>query len=186
MMTITPIPHISKIVKGIINIRGEDILVVSLRSHFGLTEEELQLYTPLLLLKLQGRSLVLIVDAVLDVVTLPLEKVTNLQNILPEGIENIPMLRGISYHNNEAVLVLDPDHLFYDQHILTHNPIEPRTSAISDMYVSNMPIEDALVSALDAKPIKKRKPVAKSAPVEEDALTPALLPEQLPTEDASS
>ncbi len=36
MMTITPIPHLSKIVKGTINVRGQDILAISLRNHFGM------------------------------------------------------------------------------------------------------------------------------------------------------
>jgi len=139
MMTITPIPHISKIVKGTINVRGEDVLVVSLRSHFGLAEEELQLYTPLLLLKLHNRLLALVVDSVLDVMTIPMEKVTNLQNILPEGIENIPMLRGISYHDNEAILVLDPDHLFYNQQVLAQHPGEMTASVDSDKPVPNTP-----------------------------------------------
>jgi purine-binding chemotaxis protein CheW len=124
MMLITPIPHISKIVKGTINIRGEDVLVINLRSHFGVEEIDLQLYTPLLLLKLNDRLLALIVDAVLDVTSLPLEKLTSLQNILPEGIEDSPMLRGVTYHNDETILVLDPERLFYNQHPI-QRPIDP-------------------------------------------------------------
>lgn len=153
MMIITPIPHMTRIVKGTINIRGEDVLVINLRSHFGLEEIELQLYTPLLLLKLNGRLLALIVDAVLDVMNLPLEKVTSLQNILPEGIENIPMLRGVSYHNDESILVLEPDHLFYNQHALIQYPIEPRANVVLDMPVA------------EKKPVAKKTPAAKKIPV---------------------
>jgi purine-binding chemotaxis protein CheW len=122
MMTVTPIPHISKIVKGTVNIRGEDVLVVSLRSHFGMEESEPQLYTPLLLTKLNGRSLALIVDAVMDVMNLPVENLTGLGNILPEGIENIPMLKGIAHNNNETVLILDPERLFYNRNGIAQGP----------------------------------------------------------------
>jgi purine-binding chemotaxis protein CheW len=147
MMIITPIPHLNRIVKGTINIRGDDVLVISLRSHFGAAETELQLYTPLLLLKLNDLQLALIVDSVLEVMNLPLEKVTSLQSILPEGIENIPMLKGVAYHNDETILVLDPDHLFYDQRTAVQLLTELRTSAVSNTPdATNTPVEDALVS----------------------------------------
>jgi len=140
MMTITPIPHLSRIVKGTINVRGKDILVISLRSHFGVPEEELQLYTPLLLLNLHDRMLALIVDSVLDVMTLPMEKVTSLQTILPDGIENNPMVLGISQHNNEAVLVLDPNHLFYSQQIVMQNLLETNISPESAIEEVPVPV----------------------------------------------
>ncbi len=154
MMVITPIPHMNRIVKGTINVRGEDVLVVNLRSHFGMEEAELQLYTPLLLLKLNDRLLALIVDAVLDVMNLPLEKVTDLQNILPEGIENIPMLKGVVYHNDETILALDPEKLFYNQHVLIQRPTQLETSAISDTPVvtTHTPVEAALVPILSSPP----------------------------------
>lgn len=178
MMIITPIPHMSKIVKGTINIRGEDVLVVNLRNHFGIEEIELQLYTPLLLLKLNDRLLALIVDAVLDVMNLPLEKMTNLQNILPTGIENIPMLRGVAYHNDETILVLEPDRLFYDQHADLQHLTELRTSAPSDTPVTDTPIEDALVSFLPNVPaepmsVTKKKSAAKKNSVSSETSSPA-------------
>jgi purine-binding chemotaxis protein CheW len=194
MMTITPIPHMSRIVKGTINIRGEDVLVISLRSHFGIEEIELQLYTPLLLLKLNNRLLVLIVDAVLDVMSLPLEKLTSLQNILPEGIEDIPMMRGVSYYKDETILVLDPEHLFYNHHPLAQLPDELKTGATSDTpSAMRMLIEDALIPpsadrpAVKRTPVAKRKPAAKSTPVVESVpvVEDALIVESAPAvEDA--
>ena len=115
MMEITPIPHLSHIVKGSINVRGEAILVISLRLHFNLPEKTPQLYTPLLLLNIHDRPLALVVDEVLDVMNLPLENIDPLENILPEGIENTPVLQGLGYFNEETILVLNPDQLFYNQ-----------------------------------------------------------------------
>lgn len=208
MMTITHIPHLSGIVKGTINVRGESILVISLRSHFGLLEEPLQLYTPLLLLKVRDRSLALIVDQVLDVMTLSLEQVTSLQTILPDGIENIPMLHGISYHNNETVLVLDPDHLFYNQQPVTQ-VIDP---TITPSFIQSMekmfeqtPAQNIVetetsveekkpvvkkIPAVKRIPVAKRKPVVameESAPVAEDTLVEGGAPvvENTPVEEAA-
>ncbi len=121
MMEITPIPHLSHIVKGSINVRGEAILVISLRLHFNLPEKAPQLYTPLLLLNIHNRPLALIVDEVLDVMNLPLENLDALENILPEGIENTPLLQGLGYFNDETILVLNPDQLFYNQNFESAN-----------------------------------------------------------------
>lgn len=179
MMTITPIPHFSSIVKGTVNIRGEDVLVVSLRGHFNMEEAPLQLYTPLLLLKLKNRSLALIVDAVLDVMNLPLETMTDIKDMLPEGIEDLPMLQGVSRFNDDTILVLSPDNLFYNHRtLLQQSPAELITSAPADMPAAGAPIEDALVSmlgeaaeapALEKKPAAKKvsakkMPAAKEAP----------------------
>lgn len=178
MMTITPIPHLSKIIKGTINVRGKDILVISLRSHFGVVEEELQLYTPLLLLNLHDRMLALIVDSVLDVMTLPMEKVTSLHNIIPDGIEDNPMLRGISQYNDEAVLVLDPDHLFYNQQSVIQNFLETGTGVDEHTpVIKDTPIEEDIpvpapsdrhLAKSKRIPATKRTHAAKSIPVVED------------------
>jgi purine-binding chemotaxis protein CheW len=129
----------SKIVRGTINIRGEDALVISLRGHFGMEELEAQLYTPLLLTKIHGHLLALIVDAVMDVMSLPLEKVTGLQHILPEGIENIPMLKGIAHSSEETILVLEPERLFYNRNGIAQPPVDLKTSADDEV-----PVQPAL------------------------------------------
>ncbi len=121
MMEITPIPHLSRIVTGSINVRGEAVLAISLRRHFNLEEKPPQLYTPLLLLNIQNRPLALIVDEVLDVMNLPLEQIDALENILPDGIENTPVLQGLGYFNEETILVLNPDQLFYNQNFESDN-----------------------------------------------------------------
>jgi purine-binding chemotaxis protein CheW len=170
MMTITPIPHLSNIVKGTINIRGEDVLVISLRSHFNMEDVEPQLYTPLLLLKLKDRSLALIVDAVLDVMNLPLDTLTDLEHMMPEGIENIPLLQGISHYNDDTILVLDPANLFYNHRTLVLPPVELRTSVSSDTPVNHTPIEDTLVPPAAAKkPVAKKAPAVKKTPIVEEA-----------------
>lgn len=201
MMTITPIPHLSKIVMGTINIRGEDVLVINLRTHFNMEEVDQQLYTPLLLLKLKDRLLALVVDAVLDVMNLSLEKVTTLQDMLPEGIDNIPLMQGIAYHNDDTILVLDPDHLFYNQNTVTQQPIESRTSAIAEPpVVENIPVTKSSLAAKRksvaksarvaiSEPIEEDMPVGESAsvmenaPVEENMPVPISSPEDSPAED---
>ena len=114
-MRITPIPHLSPIVEGTINIRGESILAINLRKHLDFEDKSPELYTPFLLLQIHKRKFALIVDEVLDVVNIQKEKLDTLEDMLPDGMEDTPLLQGITYLNEENVLILDPDQLFYDQ-----------------------------------------------------------------------
>jgi len=114
-MKITPIPHLSSIVEGTINIRGEAILVINLRKHLYMQDKAPELFTPFLLLQVHGRKLALIVDEVLDVVNLHKEKLDTLEEMLPDGIEDTPILQGVGYFNDETVLILNPDKLFHNQ-----------------------------------------------------------------------
>jgi len=113
MMTIIPIPHASRIVKGTINVHGQSVVVVSLRAHFGMEEEALQLYTPMLLVNLRDRTLALIVDEMREVLSIHPDAITNLDSLMPDGIQNIPMLHGLFYNKDETILLLDPEKLFH-------------------------------------------------------------------------
>jgi purine-binding chemotaxis protein CheW len=161
MMTITPIPHLSHIVKGTVNIRGEDVLAISLRSHFDMEEVDWQLYTPLLLLKLKDRSLALIVDAVLDVMHIPLEILTDLQDILPDGIENVPMLKGISHYKDDTILVLDPGHLFYNHHQAIAQLAELKAETEAETEAEPVVAEIPPAPVAEAPALKKKSPARK-------------------------
>jgi hypothetical protein len=121
---------------------------------------------------------------------LPVENLTGLGNILPEGIENIPMLKGIAHNNNETVLILDPERLFYNRNGIAQGPpVALGASAGDDTPVhSNTPVEPALVTLPPEKKITaKKQPAAKktlpekSAPVEETPVMKTSAPsEELP------
>jgi len=140
MVTITPIPQIGNTaVEGVINVHGAAVPVVNLRRHFGLPEAALGLYTPIILAQIGEQTVGLIVDRVLDVLSLPAERVTRIVDILPEGLGQVPVLRGLAHIQHlpspwtgrqarptdeiregdegesladEAVFLLDPEHLF--------------------------------------------------------------------------
>jgi len=116
-MKITPIPHLNPIVEGTINIRGEAITVINLRRHLYMEDKLPELFTPFLLLQVHERKLALIVDEVLDVVNLHGEKLDTLEEMLPEGIKDTPLFQGVAYSNDETVLILNPDKLFYNQNL---------------------------------------------------------------------
>ena len=85
MTRITRVPKSQPYFKGIINLRGEVIPVMSLRLKFGLPDDEVTNATRIIIIKLEDLdgSIGLLVDEVKEVVTLPddsIEKPSNSNN----------------------------------------------------------------------------------------------------------
>jgi purine-binding chemotaxis protein CheW len=112
MVTITPIPQVDQAVEGVINVRGESVLVINLRRHLGLPPTRLQLRTPIILVRSAGRMLGLIVDQVIDMLSLAPNLVSRPGDILPQDMDVTPLLQGVAHTLEGTVLLLDLDHLF--------------------------------------------------------------------------
>ncbi len=112
MVTITPIPQVDDAVRGVINVRGEPVLVIDLRRHLGLPQMHLQLRTPIILVQSGGRMMGLIVDQVIDMLSLLPGQIARPDAILPKDMNVTPLLRGVAHTPEGAVLLLDLDHLF--------------------------------------------------------------------------
>lgn len=80
MQRITRVPKAQSYFKGVINLRGEIIPVMSIRLKFGLEPDEITNATRIIILKLEAQSAIgILVDEVKEVVTLEdesIEKVT--------------------------------------------------------------------------------------------------------------
>jgi purine-binding chemotaxis protein CheW len=111
MVTITPIPQVSSTVEGVINVQGAAIPVVNLRRHFGLPEVPVGLRTPIIIVQVGKQKFGLIVDEVIDVLSLLAEKVVRVADILPEGVGEAPILGGLVHVEGDTVLLLDIKHL---------------------------------------------------------------------------
>ena len=71
MQRITRVPNVPAYIKGVINLRGEVVPVVSLRLKMGLEEDEITKLTRIIIIKLEnGEVIGVLVDAVKEVVTL--------------------------------------------------------------------------------------------------------------------
>lgn len=112
MVAITPIPQVSDVVEGIINVHGEIVPVVNLGRHLGLQKTPLQLYTPILLVQTSEGIVGLIVDEVTNVLGFPGDQITRPVDILPKGLGQAPVLQGLTYSEGNMVSLLDLDHLF--------------------------------------------------------------------------
>jgi purine-binding chemotaxis protein CheW len=115
MVTITPLPEIGDPVAGVINVRGQVVPVVDLRSHIGQVQAPLLLYTPIVLTRIHEGTVGLIVDEVLDVLQLPPGELIEPETVLPPELGQAPVLAALAPISGRLTLLLDPEHLFGPQ-----------------------------------------------------------------------
>ncbi len=78
MMRITRVPNAPSFIKGVINLRGEIVPVMSVRAKFDLEEDEYTNATRIIIVKVEGSAIGLIVDEVLEVIELTDEEIEKL------------------------------------------------------------------------------------------------------------
>ena len=84
IVAITPMPEVSKIVKGVINVRGKVIPVIDVRRRFNLPAKSHDLNTQLLIAQMDSRMMALIVDVVSEVLTMPAGNIEPPSEIAPQ------------------------------------------------------------------------------------------------------
>ena len=75
MQEIRHIPRMPEFVEGVLNLRGNVIPVVDLRKRFGLTSIEITSDTRILVAEVEGREVGAIVDAVTEVMRIPVNAI---------------------------------------------------------------------------------------------------------------
>ncbi|MCQ2541366.1 MAG: chemotaxis protein CheW [Lachnospiraceae bacterium] len=75
MQSITRVPKVSPYLRGVINLRGEVIPVMSLRIKMGLEPDEVTKNTRIIIIKMNHESIGLIVDSVKEVVNINMNEV---------------------------------------------------------------------------------------------------------------
>lgn len=106
MQHITRVPKMPAYLKGVINLRGEVIPVISMRLKMGLAEDEITKTTRIIVLKLEQEGNVgFIVDEVKEVVTLSagdIEKIT-----YNSKDEKTNLISAVGKHNGELISLFD-------------------------------------------------------------------------------
>ncbi len=109
MQRITRVPKAQHYFKGVINLRGEVIPVMSLRLKFGLKEEEYKNSTRIIIIKLEPQSAIgIIVDEVREVVNLSSDNMEKVQyDATGANDDKLRYLSGIGKHNNGLISILN-------------------------------------------------------------------------------
>lgn len=106
MQHITRVPKVAEYLRGVINLRGEVIPVMSIRLKMGFEEDEITKNSRIIILKLEQHGTIgIIVDEVKEVVTLSSAEVEKYSNDSKE--ERSAYLSGVGKFNEELISLLN-------------------------------------------------------------------------------
>lgn len=104
VQNITRVPKVASYLKGVINLRGEVIPVMSLRGKMNLEDDVLTKDSRIIIIKINHESIGIIVDSVREVVNV---NVPDIEKISFENREENIYVMGIAKINNDLISLLD-------------------------------------------------------------------------------
>lgn len=107
MIEITHVPKARVFIKGVINLRGSVIPVVDMRKKFSLPSKDYDSFTVILIVEVNGRLIGMIVDAVSDVVNIPVSDIQSQINY--SARVDTSSIEGIGRIGDNLVVLLDVD-----------------------------------------------------------------------------
>ena len=108
MQRITRVPKAESFFKGVINLRGEVMPVMSLRLKFGVEDDVITNASRIIIVKINGQYPVgILVDAVKEVISLADSKVEKV--VQGVSTDKTMYLNGIGKYNNELISLLNID-----------------------------------------------------------------------------
>ncbi|MBR5993957.1 MAG: chemotaxis protein CheW [Lachnospiraceae bacterium] len=108
MQHITRVPKVASHIKGVINLRGIVVPVMSLRLKMGLEEDVITKATRIIILKLETQGTVgIIVDEVREVITLDSEHIEKVAQDSTKSPEHVNFVSAVGKTGDELVSLLD-------------------------------------------------------------------------------
>jgi purine-binding chemotaxis protein CheW len=104
-MSPTQIPNAPRAVRGVINFRGEVIPVLDLRERFGLSPQDYDQFTVIVVLEFDGKTMGFIVEHVSDIVSLDHQSIQLTPDFSED--EKTAYLKGIGKFGEQLILLLD-------------------------------------------------------------------------------
>lgn len=106
MQRMTRVPKVPAYLKGVINLRGEVLPVMSIRLKMGLPADEITRATRIIILKLEQEGNVgIIVDEVREVITLESNQVEKMSHDAKDGKKSF--INGVGKRGSELISLLD-------------------------------------------------------------------------------
>lgn len=106
MQKITRVPKVQTYFRGIINLRGEIVPVMSIRTKMGFAPDEITNATRIIILKVEEHgALGIIVDEVKEVVTLAVDEIDKVSHDIKEEKNNF--INGVGKSGGELISLFD-------------------------------------------------------------------------------
>jgi purine-binding chemotaxis protein CheW len=115
MLEITQIPNSESSIKGIVNLRGSVIPIVSLREKLNILEEEYTSQTRIIVVEYQSKSIGFIVDEVNEVLRIE----SSIIEQAPDMTTNIETayISGVAKLENRLLILLDLDKILIQEYL---------------------------------------------------------------------
>jgi purine-binding chemotaxis protein CheW len=111
---ITRLPNAPEALRGVINLRGHVVPVVDLRQQFGLQSIPYHKFTVVIVVEAIGAAIGLIVDSVIDVLSLQSEQIEPPPaNITLKA--KLDFVSGLARHSEGSLVLLDVDRMLTDE-----------------------------------------------------------------------
>ena len=108
MQHITRVPKVAPYLKGVINLRGIVVPVMSLRLKMGLEDDVITKATRIIILKLETQGTIgIIVDEVREVITLDSEHIEKVAQDSNKSSEHVNFVSAVGKTGDELVSLLD-------------------------------------------------------------------------------
>ena len=102
---IAPVPGAPNYVMGIINLRGNVVTVIDTRKRFGLSENEIDDSTRIVIIESDGNVVGMLVDSVAEVVDLKRSEIESSPNVGND--ESSKYIQGVATVNGELLILVD-------------------------------------------------------------------------------
>jgi purine-binding chemotaxis protein CheW len=126
MTVITHVPNSMAFMKGVINLRGSVVPVVDMRIKFNMKERGYDNFTVIIIVEVKERMIGMIVDAVSDVVGLPLNSIQDTPHFSTK-IET-DYIKGIGRIEEKLIIMLDVDKILTSEEVIEIAPAEQKNN----------------------------------------------------------
>ncbi len=127
MVNITEIPRAPHYVKGIINLRGRIIVVISLNAIMGMPDREHDATTRIIVADIEGNVMGFIVDSVSEVIRLPSKSIETTPTVITNKIK-MEYIKGVGKVDNRMLILLNLDKMLNADELIHHQNISHEPS----------------------------------------------------------
>jgi purine-binding chemotaxis protein CheW len=105
MVTITRVPRAPQFMEGVINLRGQLIPIIDLRTRFGMERAERTKNTRIVVTEIGSKRLGMVVDSVSEVLRIPVEQIEDAPDLVA-GVDT-EYIRGVGKLDDRLIIMLD-------------------------------------------------------------------------------
>jgi len=105
MVTITHVPRAPHFMEGVINLRGQLIPIIDLRTRFGMPRTEHTKNTRIVVTEIGSKRVGMVVDSVSEVLRIPTEQIEDAPDMIA-GVET-EYIRGVGKMGDRLIIMLD-------------------------------------------------------------------------------